>query len=58
MGNKQVHVVFDNRLSWNEEIKHLISKAGKHVGLLGRIRGSLTRESANVVSCGPIRRTE
>ena len=43
------------RLSWNEHIKHLISKAGKHVGMLGRLRRSLTRESANIVYCSLIR---
>ena len=43
--------VFDDRLSWNEHIKHLISKVGKRVGMLGRLRRSLTRESANVVYC-------
>ena len=41
------YLVFDDRLSWNEQIKHLISKAGKRVGMLGRLRRSLTRESAN-----------
>ena len=27
-------IVFDDRLSWNEQIKYLISKAGKRVGML------------------------
>ena len=35
--------------------KYLISKAGKRVGMLGRLRRSLTRESANVVYCSLIR---
>ena len=48
-------IVFDDRLSWNEHIKHLISKAGKRVGMLGRLRRSLTRGSANVVYCSLIR---
>ena len=48
-------IVFDDRLSWNEHIKHLISKAGKRVGMLGRLRGDLTRESANIVYCSLIR---
>ena len=48
-------IVFDDRLSWNEQIKYLISKAGKRVGMLGRLRRSLTRESANVVYCRLIR---
>ena len=48
-------IVFDDRLSRNEQIKYLISKAGKRVGMLGRLRRSLTRESANVVYCSLIR---
>lgn len=48
-------IVFDDRLSWNEQIKQLISKAGKRIGMLGRLRRSLTRESANVVYCSLIR---
>ena len=48
-------IVFDDRLSWNEHIKHLISKAGKRVGMLGRLRRGLTRESANIVYCSLIR---
>ena len=44
-------IVFDDRLSWNEHIKYLIYKAGKRGGMLGRLRRSLTRESANKVSC-------
>ena len=35
-------IVFDDRLSWNEQIKYLISKARKRVGMLGRLRRSLT----------------
>ena len=48
-------IVFDDRLSWNEQIKHLISKAGKRVGMLSRLHRSLTRESANIVYCSLIR---
>ena len=48
-------IVFDDRLSWNEHIKDLISKAGKRVGMLGRLRRGLTRESANIVYCSLIR---
>ena len=47
-------IVFDDRLSWNEQIKHLISKAAKREGMLGRLHRSLTRESANVVYCSLI----
>ena len=50
-----IGIVFDDRLSWNEQIKHLISKAGKRVGMLSRLRRNLTTESANVVYCSLIR---
>ena len=33
-------IVFDDRLSWDEQIKQLISRAGKCVGMLGRLRRS------------------
>ena len=48
-------IVFDDRLSWNEQIKYLILKVGKCVGMLGRLRRSLTRDSAHVVYCSLIR---
>ena len=41
--------------SWNKHIKHLILKAEKCVGMLGRLCRSLTRESAYVVCCNLIR---
>ena len=41
--------------SWNEQIKHLTSKAGKRVGMLGRLGRGLTREIANIVYCSLIR---
>ena len=33
-------IVFDDRLSWDEQIKQLILRAGKRVGMLGRLRRS------------------
>ena len=48
-------IVFDDHLGWNKQIKHLISKVGKRVGMLGRLRRSLTRESSNIVYCSLIR---
>ena len=48
-------IVFDDCLSWNKQIKQLISRAGKRMGMLSRLRRSLTRESANVVYCSLIR---
>ena len=35
---KYLGVVFDNRLSWNAQIKEIIAcKARKHVGMLGHV---------------------
>ena len=31
-------VGFDERLSWGSHVKKIISKAGKRVGMLGRLR--------------------
>ena len=38
-----------------QQIKQLISKARKRVGMLGRLRRSVIRESANIVYCSLIR---
>ena len=48
-------VVFDERLSWGSHVKKMISKAGKRVGMLGRLRDNLTTHSANVVHISLIR---
>ena len=51
-------IVFDDCLSWNEHIKHLISKVGKRIGficLAGFAEALLARETANVVYCNLIR---
>ena len=48
-------MVFDERLSWGSHVKKMISKAGKRVGMLGRLRDNLTTHSANVVYISLIR---
>ena len=48
-------VVFDERLSWGSHVKKVISKAGKRVRMLGRLRDNLTTHSANVVYISLIR---
>ena len=48
-------VVFDERLSWGSHVRKVISKAGKRVGMLGRLRDNLTTHSANVVYISLIR---
>ena len=48
-------VVFDERLSWGTHVRKVISKAGKRVGMLGRLRDNLTTQCANVVYISLIR---
>ena len=42
-------VVLEQTLYWNEHVTHLISKAEKTVGVLGRIRQNITTNTANTV---------
>ena len=35
---KYLDVIFDELLSWNEHVKEIVSKAGRQVALLGRVR--------------------
>ena len=42
-------VVLEQTLSWNEHVSHLISKAAKKVGVLGRIRQNIATNTANTV---------
>ena len=46
---KYLGVVLDECLSWSAHVKHVISRAGKRVGILGRIRNNLTAHCANTV---------
>ena len=52
---KYLGVVFDGRLSWNDHIKYLPTKAGKRVGILGRIRYSSSYSKANTIYTSLIR---
>ena len=40
-------LVLERTLSWNEHVTHLISKAAKKVGVLGRIRQNIITNTAN-----------
>ena len=42
-------VIFDEHLSWNQHVKEIASKAGRLVGLLGRVRHYITTHSANAI---------
>ena len=36
---KYLGVVFDEHISWNSHVKYVLSRAGKRLRMLGRIRG-------------------
>ena len=46
---KYLGVIFDEHLSWNEHVKEIVPKAGRLVGLLGRVRHYITTHSANAI---------
>ena len=46
---KYLGVIFDEHLSWNQHVKEIASKAGRLVGLLGRVRHYITTHSANAI---------
>ena len=35
---KCLGVILDERFSWNQRVKAIVSKAGRRVGMLGRVR--------------------
>ena len=47
-------VVFDELISWNSDVKYVLSQAGKRLLMLGRIRGNLTSDCANSIYKGYI----
>ena len=46
---KYLGVIFDEHLSWNEYVEEIVSKAGRRVALLGRVRCYITTQSANAI---------
>ena len=50
-------VIFDEHLSWNEHAKAIVFKAGRRVGLLGRVCRYITTHSANAIFLSTIRPT-
>ena len=52
---KYLGVVFDDRLSWNVDIKETACNARKRIGMLGRIRKHITFHSANTIYISMIR---
>ena len=52
---KYLGVVFDERLSWNDQVKFILAKAGKRVGMLGQIRYCITWHSVKIIYTSMIR---
>ena len=46
---KYLGVVMDEYLSWNAHIKCIVSKAGKRLGMLNRIRKDVNMNTANII---------
>jgi hypothetical protein len=46
---KYLGVVMDDKLSWKSQVAYVVSKAGKRIGLLGRIRKQLTTYSGSKI---------
>ena len=46
---KYLGVVLDECISWSTHVKHVISRAGKRVGILGRLTDNLTAHCVNTV---------
>ena len=46
---KYLGVVFDEHIYWNSHVKYLLSRAGKRLGMQGRIRGNLTPDCTNCI---------
>ena len=42
-------ILFDECITWKSHVESILSKAGKRVGMLGRIRNDLTPYCANIV---------
>ena len=52
---KYLGVVFDECITWKSHSKYILSRAGKRLGMLGRIRNDLTPHCANIVYVSFIR---
>ena len=46
---KYLGVVFDEHIYRNSHVKYLLSRAGKRLGMQGRIRGNLTPDCTNCI---------
>ena len=48
-------IVFDEHVNWNAHVKYVLGKAGKRIGMLGRIRKNLTVHCAITIYVSFIR---
>lgn len=48
-------VIFDNTISWSSHIQYILSRAGKRLGMLSRLRNNLTSYAANTLYLSFIR---
>ena len=48
-------VIFDDTISWTSHIKYIVSRAGKRLGMLSRLRRNLTVHAANTLYLSFIR---
>ena len=46
---KYLGVIFDESLTWNAQVKYLLSKAGKRIGMLGRTRKNISMHTASTI---------
>ena len=48
-------IIFYEHISWNAHVKYVLGKAGKRIGMLGRIRKNVTVHCANTIYVSFIR---
>ena len=48
-------IIFHEHISWNAHVKYVLGKAGKRIGMLGRIRKNVTVHCANTIYVSFIR---
>ena len=46
---KYLGVTFDEYVNWNAHVKYVMTKAGKRIGMLSRIRNNITVYCANII---------
>ena len=52
---KYLGVLFDDCIAWKSHVKYILSRAGRRLGMLGRIRNDITSHCANIIYVSFIR---